>query len=144
EDPDDRVAPLGQVADGRGLDLDQGTAADADGAGLRVEALALAGRAAQHAHVLLELQAARPGGGLLEAAEQLRDDALPAAALLPAAAAALLPLVGDVAVAGAVQQPVAVLRGQAAPRRLQVDAQRAGHALVDVLAPAAHAPQRAD
>ena len=129
---------------GMAHDFDQRLAADADGPGLRVEALALAGRAAHHAHVLFELHPPRPGGRLLEAAQQLRDDAFPLAAVLPDAAAALLPLEGDVPVAGAVEQQVAVLRRQVLPRRLQVDAERLGHALVDVPPPAAHAAQRAD
>src|SRR5204862_5153439 len=49
------VEPGGQLADGQGADLDEGLAGDADGAGLRVEALALAGGAGGAAHVLFEL-----------------------------------------------------------------------------------------
>ena len=96
-----------EIADGHGTDFDERLAADADGPGLGVEPLALARGAADHAHVLFQLQPARPGGGLLEAAQQLRNDAFPLAAVLPDAAAALLPFEGDVLVAGAVQQPVA-------------------------------------
>ena len=98
--------------------------------------------AAADAHVLFELQPPRAGRRLLEAAQQLRDDAFPFAAVLPDAAAALLPLVGDVPVAAAVQQQVALFLRQVLPGRLQVDAERLGDAFVDVLAPAAHAAQR--
>ena len=76
------------------------------------------------AHVLFQLHAARAGRGLLEAAQQLRHDAFPFAAVLPDAAAALLPVVGDVPVAAAVQQPLPMLARQILPRRLQIDAER--------------------
>ena len=49
-------------------------------------------------------------------------------------AAALLPLPGDVPVAAAVRSQSLVLLRQLLPRRLQVDAERLGDALVDVLA----------
>ena len=112
------VEPGGQVADRHGADFDQRLAADAHGPGLRVEPLALAGRAAHDAHVLFELHPPRAGRGLLEAAQQLRDDAFPLAAVLPDAAAALLPLEGDVPVAAAVQQQLPLLARQLLPRRL--------------------------
>ena len=69
----------------------------------------------------------------------------PLAAVLPDVAAALLPFVGDVPVAGAVQkQRCWCSAGRSPPRRLQVDAERLGHALEDVPAPAAHAAHRPD
>ncbi len=67
----------GQIADRHGADFDQRLAADADGPRLGVEPLALAGGAAHHAHVLFQLHPPRPGRRLLEAAQELRDDALP-------------------------------------------------------------------
>ena len=54
-------SPIGMRAD-----FDERLAADADGPGLRVEPLALAGRAAHHAHVLFELHPPRAGRRLLE------------------------------------------------------------------------------
>src|SRR5262249_9566461 len=84
------------------------------------------------------------GGGLLEAGQELGNNALPPVAVLPDGAAAMLPLEGDVPVAAAVQQQVAVLLRQVLPRRLEVDAERLRDALVDVAAPAAHVAQRAD
>ena len=135
-----RLEPGGQVADGHGAQLRPASCRRR----ARPEPAALSrwpwqARAADHAHVFFQLHAARPGRGLLETAEQLRHDAFPLAAVLPDAAAALLPFVGDVLVAGAMQQQVAMFRRQVLPGRLQVDAERLGHALVDVLAPAAHA-----
>src|SRR5262249_28668427 len=90
----------------------------------------------------LQLHASRPGGGFLEAAEQLREDALPLIAVFPDHATALLPLERDVLVAGAVKQQIAVLGRQLIPRRFEVDAKRLGYALVNVAAPPAHAAQR--
>src|SRR5688500_10677232 len=101
--------------------------------------MSFAGRTRDHAHVLLELAAARAGSGLLEAAQELGDDALPFLAVLPDAAAAHLPFEGDVALAGAVQEPVALLLGQIFPRGLEVDVERLGDPFEDVLAPASHA-----
>ncbi len=86
-----------------------------------------------------------PAAVFLKLRQQLRDDAFPLAAVLPDAAAALLPFEGDVPVAGcraAAQSRCSC--GQLVPGRLQVDAERLGDAFVDVLAPAAHAAQRAD
>ena len=57
--------------------LDDRLAGDAHNPRLGVEAKAAAGWAAHDAHVLFELHSARAGGGLLEAAQKLRDDAFP-------------------------------------------------------------------
>ena len=138
------VEPRGELADGGVADLDEGLVADADGAGLRVEALAVARGALDDAHELFELHAPRPGGRLLELREQLRDDALPLTGVLPDLAAALLPLPDDVRVPRAGQEQIAVRLGQLVPRRFQVDAERLADAFVDVLAPLAHALQAAD
>ena len=59
----------------------------------------------------VELHAARPGCRLLEATQELWDDALPLAAVLPHLAAALLPLERDVPLARAVEQQAAVFFG---------------------------------
>src|SRR5207244_1985084 len=77
------VKPRYEVADRRVAQFDQRLAADADGAGLRVEPPAVARGAVDDAHVLFELHAPRAGRGLLELREQLRDDPLPLAAVLP-------------------------------------------------------------
>src|SRR5206468_11703615 len=116
----------------------------ADGERLGIEALSLAARAAHHAHVLLQLQAAWPRGCLLEAAQQLWHNPFPLAAVLPHAAATLLPFVGDMLLAGAIEQQVLVLRRQVPPWRFQIDAESLRHALVDVFAPAAHAAHPAN
>ena len=96
------------------LELDQRLAADADGTGLRIEPLAMAGGTAHDAHVLFQLQPAWPSGGLLEAGQELRHDAFPGAAVLPDAAAALLPVIGDVPVAASRAAAIAVLGRQIA------------------------------
>src|SRR5262249_1297533 len=96
------VEPFGQVANWHGADFDQLFAADLHRPGLWVEALALATRATYNAHVFFELQAPRARRGLLETTQELGDDALPFAAVLPDRAAALLPFIGDVPVAGTV------------------------------------------
>src|SRR5262249_16487472 len=92
--------PGHQIADRHRPDVDERVAADADGPGLGVEPVTAARAARDHTHVLFELQAAGAGGSLLEAAEELRNNPFPGAAVLPDPAAALLPLVGDVPVAG--------------------------------------------
>ncbi len=138
-----RIEPLAQVADGHGTDFGKHLAADAHSPGLRVEPLALAAGTAADTHVLFHRHAPWPRRGLLEAAQQLRNDPLPGAAVLPDAVP-LFPFVGDVPVAAAVEQQVAVFLRQVPPGRLQVDAERAGHALVDVPAPAAHALDATD
>src|SRR5205823_5869227 len=126
------------------LDLDDRLVADADGPSLRIEALAVADGTAHDPHVLLELHPSRPAGCLLEGCHQLRNNALPGAAVFPDAAAALLPLIGDVLLAAAVEQLVALFLRQSFPGRLEVDAERPGDSFVDVFAPASHAPERAD
>ena len=130
-----------QVADRHGAEFDERLAADADGAGLRVEPLA-AGTSGQRTTRMYFSSCMRrgPAAVFLKLRQQLRDDAFPLAAVLPDAAAALLPLVGDVPVAGcrAAASRWCSCR-QVVPRRLQVDAERLGDALVDVLPPAAHA-----
>src|SRR5205823_5321572 len=138
-----RLQPRRQIAHGHGANFDKGLARDADGARLRVEPLALARRAAHDPHVLFQLQAPRSGRRLLEAAHELRHDAFPLAAVLPKSVP-LLPGVGDVFVAGAVEQPVAMLIRQIAPRLLQVDAEGFGNAVVDMPPPTAHAAPRTD
>src|SRR5262249_21130512 len=139
-----RIEPGGEITDGQSADFDERFAADADGPRLSVEALSLASRTADDAHVLFQLQAARPGGRLFEAAEQLRNDALPFAGVLPRTAAALFPLIGDVSVAAAVQQCFLLFARQALPRCFEVDAERLSDAFVDVPPPAAHTAQLAD
>src|SRR5205823_3970497 len=83
-------------ADGHVAEFHERAAADANDPRLGVEPLAVALGAAHHPHVLFELGAPRAGSGLLELGDQLRNDALPLAAVLPHAAAALLPLLEDV------------------------------------------------
>ena len=139
-----RIEPVSQIADRHGADVGQRLAADADGACLSVQPLALAGRARDDPHVLFELQAARSGRGFLEAAQELRHDPFPFAAVLPDGAAAHLPFERDMLVAAPVENPVAMLLGQIAPRRLQIDAKGLGHALEDVLPPSPHAPHAAN
>ena len=68
-----------------------------------------------------------PAAVFLKLLKQLRDDAFPLAAMLPDAAAALLPLVGDVPVAGAVKEPVRdALPAGRCQGVFEVDAQRPG------------------
>src|ERR1700682_5703102 len=78
-----RIEPAHQVADRHGADFDNRLAADAHGPGLRIEPLSAASRAANDAHVLFQLQAARPCGCFLETAQELRDDPFPFVAMLP-------------------------------------------------------------
>ncbi len=139
-----RVEPRRHVAHGQSAHLDQRLAANLNRAGLRIEALTTARCARHHAHVLLQLQPARACRSFLEAAQQLRNDALPLVAVLPHPAAALLPLERDVQVAAAVQHLVAVFLRQFLPGRFEVDAERLGHALVDVPPPATHLAHVAD
>src|SRR5262249_40908597 len=131
-------------ANRHGADLDKGLAAGADGASLRIESLAVAGRTAQHAHVLLELQPPWTCRRLLEARHQLRNNALPPSAVLPHLAPAMLPLPGDVAVARPMQDPLFVLFRQFLPGLLQIDAERIGDSLEYVLAPSPHSTHRPD
>jgi len=136
--------PRHQVPDGRGADLRQSLSADAHSPGLGVQSFAGARRAGHDAHVLLKLQPSRAGRGLLEAGQQLRNDSLPRPAVLPHAAESLLPLEGDVPVAGAVEEPVAMLLRQVLPWRGQIDPEGLPDAFEDVLAPLAHAAKPAD
>src|SRR5438270_9876384 len=62
------IEPRRQVADRHGARLDDGLAADAHGSSLGIQTLTVARRAAHDAHVLLKLQAPRPGCCLLETA----------------------------------------------------------------------------
>ena len=133
------LEPAGQLADRQCARFDQRLVADSDGTGLGVEALAVASRTANDAHVLLKLEPARPGGRLLEAAQELRDQPFPLAAVLPDGSPAHLPFVSDVPVAGSVEKNILVFDRQLLPRRLQVDAERLGHALENVSSPPAHA-----
>src|SRR5437879_4397352 len=115
------IEPLLELAQRHGGEIDQRLTAHADGTRLRIEALSAASRAGDHAHVFLKLQAARSGRGLLEAGDELRDDAFPLGAVFPDPATAHPPLESDVPITGAVQKPVAVLRGQLLPGCLDID-----------------------
>src|SRR5262249_15266831 len=95
-------------------------------------------------HVFFQLQPAWSGGGFLEAGQELWDDALPFAAVLPDGAAAHPPLESDMLVAAALEQPVSMLLGKLFPRFLQIDAERVRNAFEDVPPPASHAAQGAD
>ena len=64
--------------------------------------------------------------------------------MLPHHSAALLPFVGDVPVAGAIEEQILVFFGQIAPRFFQIDAQRIGHTRVNMTAPTPHAAQGSD
>src|SRR5579875_599101 len=88
-----RIEPGGQIADRQRADLNECFAADAHGASLSIEPLALTGSTADDTHVFFQLHPSRAGGGLLETAQKLRDDAFPFAAVLPDTAAPLLPFV---------------------------------------------------
>ena len=103
------IEPRRQIPHRCGTHFNQRPAADPDGPCLRIEALSLASRAAHDAHILFQLQAPRTGGRLLEAAQELRDDSFPLAAVFPDSAAAHLPFIGDVSLAGAVEQEIALL-----------------------------------
>src|SRR5665213_2677458 len=139
-----RFKPTGDLADGKSAYVRQRLVADADSPRLSVETFTLARRAAHHAHIFFELHAPRAGGGFLETAKQLRYDAFPLVAVFPDAAAALLPLEGNVPVAAAVEEQVLLLGRKVFPRRLQVDVERFGQAFIDVPPPPAHAAQRTD
>ncbi len=131
-----------QVTDRKGANFDKRFLPHPYGPCLSIEALALARWTAHGAHVFFELQTARTGGGFFEAAQELGHEAFPLVAVFPNPAAPNLPLESDVAVAGAVQEPILVRTRQVAPGGFQVDPQGFGHAVVYVLAPAAHAPER--
>src|SRR5262249_17222228 len=124
-------------------DFDNRLPGDADGAGLRIQALAAAAGTAHAAHVFFELRAPRTGGGLLEAGHELRNDPFPLAAMVPQSAA-MLPGVPNEAIAAAVQQPIPVLLGEFFPRLFEIDSKRFGDAFKNVPPPAAHGAERAD
>src|SRR5205814_353326 len=71
------LEPGNQVADRHLAQFDERLAADADRPRLRVEALAPTRRAADDAHVLLELHPPWPSRRFLELREELRDDPFP-------------------------------------------------------------------
>src|SRR5262249_17506644 len=62
----ERLEPGGEIAERHREELDERLAGDADGPGLRVETMAAAGGAADHAHVLLHGHSPRAGRRLLE------------------------------------------------------------------------------
>ena len=118
---------------------------------LRIEPLAVAIRAADHAHVLFELSESAGRSACAVLFEQLRNDAVERAAVFLRGLAGP-PRERDVLVAGAPEPDVAMLLCKFAPRRFQQRAlgedelalHRLGHAAIDVPLPAAQILPRAD
>src|SRR5262249_37541842 len=93
------IEPARQFINGQRADFNQRLATDRNGGGLWMEPLTMTCGAADDAHVFFELQPSRPGGGLLEAGEKLRDESFPLAAMPKNRAAVVPPLVNDVPIA---------------------------------------------